>query len=713
MQTTFNEIPHWMRPPAPASTLAAMKSAKRWLLHRKKVPHYVTGQRRSGELDSPADTAQLATYEQARQALALNPGQFDGLGFALGGGWQGIDLDKINGENARLALLVPMLPAYVERSPSGAGVHAIGFGGAFDAIKGGGVEAYSHGRYFTFTERTIRDAAPADLSGFVRGVLAPMCGKASDTKASASGAGPCTDADWTLALDALKSIDANCSYDQWMRVGMALASTGRPDAFGHWAAWSATAPDKCPSSRELGSKWASFTGKPDGIGLGTIFELVKGAGWVRPAIDASGLFSPVAETPGASAGAGHPLARYEPFDGAIRPVDFLLPQLIRVGFVVVAGSPGVGKTTNMLPLLAAAAHCCPDSHPARPAKPRRIVWISEEVAQVRSVLAAMIRAGWCSAEQVRDWIKIVDAKRLPAGEIVKAAPAWRELAVTHTNNMGQPVTMNPMIVLDTASACVDTENENDNSEVGRTIATFKQGLADFPLVVVAHTAKSLTGRTAAAELSIRGASAWVADAHQTMFLIAEENGDRFLIHGKPRFEVPAAKAEVRFEQYTTQVFTVGDFDTQTITLRCSLAQFVARSEREQIKADSRDRKREMREMARRDTDSSKGAEIIEMVRNWCQTHGHAPTLRNIREAVPGRSAKLGELLDHLVDTGQIVRFYPSQLHRTDRSLPSNAQLYCTATDTERATGTITGDYTAAACESIRKIDPGFKQGSGP
>lgn len=129
-----------------------MQEAKRWLLQRNKRPFYVDGSPRQGPLDGPEDVARLGTFAEA--LAALQSGDYSGLGFALGpdgpGYWQGIDLDNIeaNGLNE----LAEELPGYVEWSPSGGGVHAIGYGEPFAALTPQkGVEAYSAGRFFTVT----------------------------------------------------------------------------------------------------------------------------------------------------------------------------------------------------------------------------------------------------------------------------------------------------------------------------------------------------------------------------------------------------------------------------------------------------------------------------------------------------------------------------------------------------------------------------------
>jgi hypothetical protein len=180
--TTPATLPNWLATPAPPVAAThnlpppAMRNSKRWLVHRKKQPFYVNGAPRNGSLDSPEDTARLGTYADA--LAALNAGNFDGLGFALGAGWQGIDLDKVEANG--LTELLAELPGYVERSPSGLGWHAIGFGRAFSTLGANstGLEAYSGKRYFTFTGDQGR-GEPTDIADFVEQRIAPLHGKAS------------------------------------------------------------------------------------------------------------------------------------------------------------------------------------------------------------------------------------------------------------------------------------------------------------------------------------------------------------------------------------------------------------------------------------------------------------------------------------------------------------------------------------------------------
>ena len=152
-----------------------MRDARRWLLWReepnpdptkkpRKVPYYIDGNRRSGSLDTSEDWGRLAGFEDA--VIALQGGRYTGLGFALGPDgtgqfWQGIDFDHLD-QHPELVKLINFLPGYRERSPSGNGVHAIGFGRHFRALgsNASGIEAYASGRFFTVTGDRYDPAMP-------------------------------------------------------------------------------------------------------------------------------------------------------------------------------------------------------------------------------------------------------------------------------------------------------------------------------------------------------------------------------------------------------------------------------------------------------------------------------------------------------------------------------------------------------------------------
>ena len=272
-------------------TLDAMKSARRWLLWRPndeggKVPYYVNGKHRSGPLDGIEDNKQLAAYTDAIAALnGSMAGQRYGLGFALGpddngGCWQGVDLDEVSTNS--LENIANNLPGYVELSPSGQGAHAIGYGSKFNNLgsNGSGIEAYSTGRYFTFTGKVIRDGELSDLSPFVSSTLCPRRNYKPARQITVSQSGqPRLDVDVSTVgdiRDALTFIDAN-PYDIWLRILLALKTIDEP---GHELArtWSATSMKF--NETEFEKKWASLN--PERTSYKVIFTEAARNGWRNP-----------------------------------------------------------------------------------------------------------------------------------------------------------------------------------------------------------------------------------------------------------------------------------------------------------------------------------------------------------------------------------------------------------------------------------------------
>ena len=139
---------------------ARLKSLKRWLLHRDKVPHYTDRKKRNGVLDDPADVAQLASYAEALAALKTHP-EF-GLGFAIVAGDDviALDADKVLGNEKEADAMALLGNTYIETSPSGNGLHAFYFGKFKPARKKvESFECYTEKRFFTMTGLPISGSA--------------------------------------------------------------------------------------------------------------------------------------------------------------------------------------------------------------------------------------------------------------------------------------------------------------------------------------------------------------------------------------------------------------------------------------------------------------------------------------------------------------------------------------------------------------------------
>jgi putative DNA primase/helicase len=136
-----------------------LKKLRRWVNWRvvqregklTKIPINPT----NDEHASCADPSTWGTYDQAVERFKRD--RVDGIGFQLGAGYVGVDLDKCRhtetGVIEPLALeRVRKLNSYTEVSPSGTGVHIIAKGSLPQGPRRRGeIEMYCEGRFFTMT----------------------------------------------------------------------------------------------------------------------------------------------------------------------------------------------------------------------------------------------------------------------------------------------------------------------------------------------------------------------------------------------------------------------------------------------------------------------------------------------------------------------------------------------------------------------------------
>jgi hypothetical protein len=332
------------------TAFAEMKAVRRWLLASPdKVPHYIDGSNRRGALDAPEDVARFATYDEATGAL-LQCGPGWRLGFALGpdgegGHWQGVDFDAV--EDNLLTVLTDALPSYVEISPSGSGVHAIGYGRPFRSLgsNGSGIEAYASGRFFTVTENVVRDSGIVCLADHVENELARHHRSLSDK--ALSGRVPATaDADAIVQISAQTVTELrsalNCmrsnDYGLWIEIGHALKFLGDIGR-GLWLDWSATSEKFDP--QEAARRWDSFA--PTQTGYRAVFAKAQALGWINPTSNAAKL-DDTAATGGVIA---IPFAVPAVIDIPVRP--WLLGRWLMRGTVTTVIAPGgTGKSALMV-----------------------------------------------------------------------------------------------------------------------------------------------------------------------------------------------------------------------------------------------------------------------------------------------------------------------------------------------------------------------------
>ena len=336
------------------STFAALKKAKIWLIWRAvlradktkpdKVPYYTNGMPR-GTTDTPEDLAQLDTYDAAVAAAAAR-GPDWGIGIALANGWQGIDLDNLDANG--LAGVAKALPGYVEKSPSGKGVHAIGYGREFQTLGSNrsGVEAYAKSRFFTFTGDMIRDSEPVCLADYVENLLAPH------HKARSEKAIPAEKVRTSLPVSAqiigaLRSALTHMRSDNrdlWIKAGLALTSIGDAGR-GLWLDWSATSEKFDPL--DAARTWDSFS--PTQIDYRAVFTEAQSRGWINPASNATIFANFAGEAPLADRQSivAVPFSAPEIFDIPPRPWVFGR-WLLRGTVTTVIAPGGTGKSALMV-----------------------------------------------------------------------------------------------------------------------------------------------------------------------------------------------------------------------------------------------------------------------------------------------------------------------------------------------------------------------------
>jgi putative DNA primase/helicase len=230
----------------------------------------------TGHTCNATDPASLTSFEVAQEYASIDK-EIAGLGFSLfledriiGG-----DLDHCIDEDGRFSTLAEELlvsiDTYWEISPSGRGLRFLGMGLLDRACinSEAGLELYGEKRFVTVTGNAIPDTAFA-LENIQEEIdhLVTRFGRQSETQILALPAQPVVA---QRIHSALERIHPDCSYDDWITVGMALKSTHHEKAFdwfNNWSAWG----DKYPGAAACRRKWQSFATQGR-ITLGTLYWL--------------------------------------------------------------------------------------------------------------------------------------------------------------------------------------------------------------------------------------------------------------------------------------------------------------------------------------------------------------------------------------------------------------------------------------------------------
>jgi len=237
----------------------------------RKVPMAANGNGKAA-CNRPAT---WGVFSQASETCTRK--EYDGLGFMLGDGVFGIDIDHClsDGQPNELAReIINRVPTYTEISPSGTGLHLLALGSLPDGNRGrrkGALEIYGEGRYFTVTGEQL-PGTPSELceaSAVLPGIIADYIDnkpKQTDNRAVKASSQPVD----VLALDNEKLINKIRASSQ----GAAFCTLWRGDTSAHNG-------DASAADMALCNILAFWTGKD----ATRMDELFRQSGLMRPKWD--------------------------------------------------------------------------------------------------------------------------------------------------------------------------------------------------------------------------------------------------------------------------------------------------------------------------------------------------------------------------------------------------------------------------------------------
>ena len=394
------------------------------------------------------------------------------------------------------------------------------------------------------------------------------------------------DSDIDRAIKALHHISPDCDYDQWIELGQALHTEFGEAGLGPWMTWS-MAGQKFQGTKDIELHWKSFhQGK--GVGLGTLFKYAKDCGYEPPTKQTERKsavedFVVVINAP-VTQDAPDPSWPELSLDlTSLKPIDYLIEGFMAHSFFILAGQPGVGKTTAVLSMCMVMAGFTVNGCEIHAKNKRKSIIVTEDSDQIIRTLFAYSKH--YKINNLNDWFVVIDARRSNVKDLLRLAHNIER----HTVN-----DIKPLLVLDTANATMDIDNENDNSEVGAYIAAIKQTIfiqQKAPVCILTHTNKTISRQDS--DAMARGASAFTGDATLTGVLFMDEDNQRYLKLTKTRYE-PTFR-EIKFNSITfPEVVLTNDGDMQEIICRVAIPAMSSEQDRMAAKQSMQDSAKEQR-----------------------------------------------------------------------------------------------------------------------
>jgi RecA-family ATPase len=355
---------------------------------------------------------------------------------------------------------------------------------------------------------------------------------------------------------------AKGDYETWIEMGMALQKGFGEQGFPIWVNWSASQPE-FKGEEDCRAHWKSF--KPNGrTSLGTLFHLAKQGGYTPPTpkterksaiedfnIQVQAAQAAQPQTDGGTNQDNTPYWNEVDLDlNHLKPIDYLIDGFLAHSLMILAGQPGAGKTTAMLSLAMVVAGFTLKDCSLSTEAPRKVIYVTEDVSQIQLSLFSYAKHHGLDPNKIKEMIHVIEARRSEMPDILQLTTN----ITRHTTTINS-TTLRPWLILDTASATFDIEDENNNSEVAVYMEGIKQTIytkLNTPVAIATHTAKSnaISDDSATA----RGASAWTGNATLTATLFIGEDEQRYLSLVKKRYQPPIT--ELKFQTFINNEVTI-------------------------------------------------------------------------------------------------------------------------------------------------------------
>ena len=617
----------------------------------RKTPYYADGTIRKGLLDTKADLDKLVTLDEALDEFML--GGYSGIGFALANdGIGAFDLDKCLDDRGSLikdhpghdlVLEAKKAGAYIELSPSKHGLRIVGPCLNPEAYSKGGLEYWGAKRFVTLTgDVWANPRGWVDLDDLRTPLSAPRAERDDDDDEDGVLVTPKVLAELRSALASMDSDER----DLWVRMGMSLKPIGKK-GLELWLEWSAKS--KKFNRADALRVWDSMDVQH--AHYRSVFaESQSNWGWENPRSkphlvsdnDDPEDSDDEDESDGPDFANGIDLGEQK-----LLPTEYVLDGFLPAGISVIAGAWGAGKSTNLVPLLASAAHLTPAEWGFHPTLRRHVVWISEAPEQARDTIYSLAKAeGSASWGEFKEWFHLFSARRQPIKKVARRVAKLID-ELTWTTDTGFRV--KPVIVLDTTTANIELENESDNTQVAAAMAVLKERMPGVPLVLVGHTPKAMV-RGDVADMTFRGAGAWEAEAVATYFLVHDhETDDRFLAIRKARFTPNYREVEFDFAG-GSEIIPTPWGEPQSKSYVHGVPTKSSGEARRQAK---REIEQERKEERQEKVSTERQKRILDLVRSAAAA-GRILSRSKLREQVGGKAELVSAALDRLVE-GEMVQ----------------------------------------------------------